>query len=159
MNYYDYNYNYGQSVNNLENIAIWTIVSLILAIIGGVLVYFLFVKGKNLKLSPTLKKIRDLLDFKVMLIEPILKIVYLISTIFVILVSFSAISQNFLLFLLILILGPVFIRLIYEASLMLVMIWKNTKQISENTTPKAKEDKKEVEKKETEKKSTKKDEN
>ena len=68
-------------------------------------------------------------------------------------------SKNFLLFLLILILGPVIVRLVYEASLMLVMIWKNTKQISDNTSPKAKEDKKEVEKKETEKKSTKKDEN
>ena len=155
MNYYDYNYNYGQTVNNIESVAVWTIVSLILAIIGGVLVYFLFVKGKNLKLSPTLKKIRDLLDFKVMLIEPILKIVYLISTIFVILVSFSAISQNFLLFLLILILGPVFIRLIYEASLILVMIWKNTKQISENTSQKTKD----TEKKETEKKTSKKDDN
>ena len=155
MNYYDYNYNYGQTVNNIESVAVWTIVSLILAIIGGVLVYVLFVKGKNLKLSPTLKKIRDLLDFKVMLIEPILKIVYLISTIFVILVSFSAISQNFLLFLLILILGPVFIRLIYEASLILVMIWKNTKQISENTSPKTKD----TEKKETEKKTSKKDDN
>ena len=155
MNYYDYNYNYGQTVNNIESVAVWTIVSLILAIIGGVLVYFLFVKGKNLKLSPTLKKIRDLLDFKVMLIEPILKIVYLISTIFVILVSFSAISHNFLLFLLILILGPVFIRLIYEASLILVMTWKNTKQICENTSPKTKD----TEKKETEKKTSKKDDN
>ena len=49
MNYYDYNYNYGQTVNNIESVAVWTIVSLILAVIGGVLVYFLFVKGKNLK--------------------------------------------------------------------------------------------------------------
>ena len=113
--------------------AMWTVVSLVIAIIGGVLVYFLFIKGKDLKLSDGLKKFRDLLDFKIMLIEPILKILYLVFTIFVILTSFNLITTNFLAFLLMLILGPVIIRIIYEASLMLVMFWKNTKVIGDNT--------------------------
>lgn len=126
-----YNY-YNDSVNAIAGTVVWTIIALILAIIGGVLVYFLFIKG-NLKLNPGLKKLRDVLDFRVMLIEPMLKILYLIGTIFIILFSFSFITVNFLTFILMLLLGPVLIRLLYEASLILVMIWKNTKIISDNT--------------------------
>ena len=132
MNYY--NYDFEHAINTVEYAATWAIVSLVLAIIGGVLVYFLFIKGKDLKLSDGLKKLRDLLDFKIMLIEPILKILYLVITIYVILISFNFITTNFLTFLLVLILGPIIIRIIYEASLMLVMIWKNTKIICENTS-------------------------
>ena len=132
MNYgYGYNDIYSVS-NSLQGMAIWTIVALILSIIGGILVYFLFIKTNN-KLSDNLKKLRDLLDFRIMLIEPILKIVYLIGTIFIILFSFNFITINFISFLLTLIIGPVIIRIVYEASLILVMIWKNTKIISDNT--------------------------
>ena len=132
MNYgYGYNDIYSVS-NSLQGMAIWTIVALILSIIGGILVYFLFIKTNN-KLSDNLKKLRDLLDFRIMLIEPILKIVYLIGTIFIILFSFNFITINFISFLLMLIIGPVIIRIVYEASLILVMIWKNTKIISDNT--------------------------
>ena len=132
MNYgYGYNDIYSVS-NSLQGMAIWTIVALILSIIGGILVYFLFIKTNN-KLSDNLKKLRDLLDFRIMLIEPILKIVYLIGTIFIILFSFNFITINFISFLLMLIIGPVIIRIAYEAALILVMIWKNTKIISDNT--------------------------
>ena len=137
------NYGFDHAIKSVAYGAMWTVVSLILAIIGGVLVYFLFIKGKDLKLSAGLSKLRDLLDFKIMLIEPILKILYLVITIFVILISFNFITTNFLAFLLALILGPIIVRIIYEASLMLVMIWKNTKVIADNTSkPKEKEEKK-----------------
>ena len=127
------NYGFEQAIEGVAYAAMWTVVSLILAIIGGVLVYFLFIKGKDLKLSAGLTKLRDLLDFKIMLIEPILKILHLVITIFVILISFNFITINFLSFLLTLLLGPVIVRIFYEASLMLVMIWKNTKIIADNT--------------------------
>lgn len=137
------NYGFDHAIESIAYGAMWTVVSLILAIVGGVLVYFLFIKGKDLKLSTGLSKLRDLLDFKIMLIEPILKILYLVITIFVILISFNFITTNFLAFLLALILGPVIVRIIYEASLMLVMIWKNTQVIADNTSKsKEKEEKK-----------------
>lgn len=130
-NNYDYD-SIDRVVETGQAMAVWTIVALILAIVGGILVYFLFIKG-NQKLSKGLKTLKDLLDFKIMLIEPILKVLYLIVTIFIILFSFNFIAVNFLVFLLFLILGPVVVRLIYEGSLILIMIWKNTKIISENT--------------------------
>lgn len=140
MNYgYGYNDIYSVS-NSLQGIAIWTIVALILSIIGGILVYFLFIKTNN-KLSDNLKKLRDLLDFRIMLIEPILKIIYLIGTIFIILFSFNFITINFISFLLTLIIGPVIIRIVYESALILVMIWKNTKIISDNTKKEKDKDK------------------
>ncbi len=128
-----YGYGIEEAVESVAYTAMWTVVSLILAIIGGILVYFLFIKGKDLKLSAGLQKLRDLLDFKIMLIEPILKILYLVITLFIMLSSFSLITVNFLGFLLMFILGPIAVRIIYEASLMFLMIWKNTKIIADNT--------------------------
>ena len=129
-----YGYGIEKTVESAAYAAMWTVVSFILAIIGGILVYFLFIKGKDLKLSNGLQKLRDLLDFKIMLIEPILKILYLVITLFIMLSSFSLITVNFLGFLLMFILGPIIVRIIYEVSIMFLMIWKNTKIIADNTT-------------------------
>lgn len=133
------NYGLESAVESVAYAAMWTVVSLILAIIGGILVYFLFIKAKDLKLSDGLEKLRNLLDFKIMIIEPILKILYLIATIFIILFSFNLITINFIGFLLLLIFGPIIIRIIYEASMILIMIWKNTKIIADNTSKEKKE--------------------
>lgn len=130
-----YNFEYDTSTidnafNSVANAAMWTVIAFILAIIGGVLVYFLFVKSDK-KVSDNLMKLKDILDFKTMLIEPLLKTLYLIFTIFIILFSFNLIAVNFLGFLLCLIIGPVLIRIVYEAAMILIMIWKNTQEINE----------------------------
>ena len=129
-----YNYDYINSPSNtaaLEGSAIWGIIASVLAVIGGILVYFLFIKKDNKGLSKKLVTLKELLDFRIMIIEPILKVLYLIGTIYVILVSFSFISVSFLLFLVILILGPIVIRLVYEGFQIMIMIWKNTKEIAQ----------------------------
>ena len=133
-----YNYDYINSPSNtaaLAGSAIWGIIASVLAVIGGILVYFLFIKKDNKGLSKKLVTLKELLDFRIMIIEPILKVLYLIGTIYVILVSFSFISVSFLLFLVILILGPIVIRLVYEGFLIMIMIWKkrnSTKKIIRN---------------------------
>lgn len=107
------------------------IITLILSIISGVLVYIFFLSPKKEnKLSPLLKYLKDFLNFDKMVIETILKIVYLISTIFVILTSFNFIAYDFGLFFLNLILAPIFIRLVYELILINICIWKNTTAIN-----------------------------
>lgn len=130
---YDYDY-IGGSSNNIGSAAagsvIWGIIAAVLAVVGGILVYFLFIKKDNKGLSKKLVTLKELLDFKIMIIEPILKVLYLIGTIYVILFSFSFIGQSFLLFLIVLILGPIIIRLVYEGFLIMIMIWKNTKEIA-----------------------------
>lgn len=108
---------------------VWTVIAIILAIAAGIAVYFMFVKSDK-PVSENLQKIRDLLDFKTMLIEPILKIVYIILTIFIVLFSFGLISTSFILFLIVLIFGPLTLRITYELMMINIMIWKNTKEIN-----------------------------
>ena len=132
MNNYDYLIGETTSTaNKLAGTAIWTIIAFIIAIAAGIMIYFMFVKD-NKPVSENLQKLKDLLDFKTMLIEPILKVVYIIATVFVILFSFGLISLNFVSFLLVLILGPIAIRIVYELMMINIMIWKNTKEINSN---------------------------
>lgn len=132
-----YNYNAVSSLNNtantLEGMGVWTIISLILAIVGGILVYFLFVKVKEDPKNKFLKWLKDFLAFKTMWIETILKVLYYILTIFFILGSFALIPVSFLSFISTLVLAPIVIRLIYEFSMMFIMIWRNTADIAKNT--------------------------
>lgn len=132
-----YNYNAVSSLNNtantLEGMGVWTIISLILAIVGGILVYFLFVKAKEDPKNKFLKWLKDFLAFKTMWIETILKVLYYILTIFFILGSFALIPVSFLSFISTLVLAPIVIRLIYEFSMMFIMIWRNTADIAKNT--------------------------
>lgn len=115
---------------------IWSIIASVLAIIGGILAYYLFVKAKGTPKNKFLVWLKDFLAFKTMWIEPIMKVLYYISTIFVILVSFSFISVSFLTFIAVLVAGPIVIRLTYEAVMMFIMIWHNTQAIADNTKKK-----------------------
>ena len=130
----DYDYLLGETTNTVNKVAgtaVWTVIAFIIAIAAGIMIYFMFVKD-NKPVSENLQKLKDLLDFKTMLIEPILKIVYIIATVFIILFSFGLISLNFVSFLMVLILGPIAIRIVYELIMINIMIWKNTKEINDN---------------------------
>ena len=125
----------GSSSNAMAGASIWMIIAAIIAIVGGILVYFLFVKAKTEPKGKFLKWLKDFLSFKVMWIEPILKVVYYIATIFIVLNSFSFLGlggYGVLMWLLTLILGPVILRVAYEATMMFIMIWRNTRDIAEN---------------------------
>ena len=129
---YDYypNNSITETVSTIDNIAIWLIVSLVLAIIGGVTIYFLFVKSDKKIENKNLEWFKNFLGFKKMLIEDLLKITYLILAIFITLYSFALIAVNFFGFVLVLTLGNLMLRIVYEASLVLIMIWKNTTEIN-----------------------------
>lgn len=110
---------------------IWTIVSVILAIIGGIVLYFTFLSKKNEgKFTGFLGWLYDFLTFKKMMIENVLKILYIIVSLFVTLSSFGLISISFLAFLLTLVIGNVLTRVIYELLLVKLVICKNTTEIN-----------------------------
>lgn len=145
--YYNYDYDdidgllgsYGSQASAIQGVGIWMIIAAILAIIGGILVYFLFVKSKTEPKGKFLKWLKDFLAFKVMWIEPILKVVYYIATIYTILFSFSFLAlggMGVLYFFMCLILGPICVRLLYEMTMMFIMIWHNTRDIAEQTKKK-----------------------
>jgi hypothetical protein len=119
--------------------SIWGIIALVLAIVGGILVYFLFVNAKTEPKGKFAKWLKDFLSFKIMWIEPILKVIYYVATIFTVLYSFTFLAlggYGFLMFLMCLVLGPIIIRIVYEATMMFIMIWRNTRDIAENTKKK-----------------------
>ena len=110
---------------------IWTIVSVILAIIGGIVLYFTFLSKKNEgKFTGFLGWLYDFLTFKKMMIENVLKILYIIVALFVTLSSFGLMSISFLAFLLTLVIGNVLTRVIYELLLVKLVICKNTTEIN-----------------------------
>ena len=108
----------------------WAIASLVLAIIGCFLVYFLFVVKKENPKQSFWAWLKDFLSFKKMLIETILKIAYLFFAIYITLSSFALISYDFLYFVLYLVFGNIIARLLFEGMLILIMIWKNTSEIN-----------------------------
>ena len=121
---------------------VWVILSLILAVVGGILVYFLFLSKKNEgKFTGFLGWLYDFLSFKKMFLEALLKVTYLIVAIYITLYSFVLIGESFLAFLLTLVLGNVVTRVVYEFSLILLVICRNTTDIAKNTSKKVEEKK------------------
>jgi len=135
----EYNAIYNTTATLPEGVQIWFIIASILAIIGGILLYFLFVAKKEAPKGKFAKWLKDFLSFKIMWLEPILKVTYYILTIGCILGSFAFLGfggSGVLMFFFTLIGGPILIRLGYEMTMMFIMIWHNTRDIAENTKKK-----------------------
>ncbi len=109
---------------------VWVTVAFVLAILAAVGGYFFFVKPDKEYPNKIVTWLRNFLNFTELLIEPILKITYIFLTIYVILTSFSLIKYDFLTFVEYLLISVVSIRVVYEASMLLIGIWKNTKDIN-----------------------------
>lgn len=130
------------SSSDAVNSSIWLIVSIILAVVGGILIYFLFLSKKNEgKFKGFVGWLYDFLSFKKMFMEALLKITYLIVALYITLSSFALIGVNFWAFLGTLIIENVVARLIYEFSLLLLVICRNTTEINKKLSKKDKEDK------------------
>lgn len=117
--------------------SVWTIVSLVLGIVGGLAVYFMFLKKENEnKFEGFLGWLYNFLNFKKLSIETILKVTYLMIAIFITLASLSSISESFISFLVILIIGNFIVRVIYEFLLLQIMLYRNTTEINNKLTKK-----------------------
>lgn len=124
-------YNTSYYARSAANVSVWMIVSIVLAIVGGILVYFLFLNKKNDgKFNGFVGWLYDFLSFKKMFLEALLKITYLIMALYVTLASFALIGINFLNFLLVLVFGNLAVRIVYEFALILLVICRNTSDIN-----------------------------
>lgn len=118
---------------------VWTIIAAVLAIVGGIALYFLFTSKKNKgEFKGFLAWLHSFLRFDKMLIESILKIVYLILALFITLSSFGIIGTSFLGFILELVLGNLILRVLFEFSILGIQLWKNTTEIKEEITERKK---------------------
>ena len=136
---YDYGYDMLGSTSSAPSMGmgalIWTILALIAALVGCFLVYFMFVKKDGKEKTKFLNWLKEFLRFDIMLIEPIIKIVYIFAAIFLTLFAFTFFAlgfAGFLLWLLTITLGNIGLRLVYEGIMIRIMIWKNTTEIKKN---------------------------
>lgn len=128
--------------------SIWLIIAAVLAVVGGFVLYFTFLSKRNEgKFTGFLGWMYEFLNFKKMTIEGILKVTYLIVALYITLGSFAFIGTSFLAFLSMLVFGNLTARIIYEFSLILLVICRNTTEINnklgtENKKETKKDDKK-----------------
>lgn len=134
-----------KTANTVQTLGIWTIIALVLAICGGIALYFTFLSKKNEgKFTGFLGWLYDTLRFKNLVIETLLKITYLILAIFITLFSFGLVAVNILSALGVLIFGNLAVRIVYEFSLMTIIICKNTSDINSKLNKKEEVKKEEV---------------
>lgn len=127
------------------NTGIWYVVSIVLAIIGGIALYFtVFAKSNEKKYTGFMKWLYDFITFKKMMLESLLKIIYIVIALYITLSSLALISVSFVGFLVQIIFGNILARIIFEFSLVLLTICKNTTELNDKieVTKKKKEENK-----------------
>ena len=121
---YSYSYYHGSN-------PVVTVILFLIALVGGVCAYLMFVKSDEEPKDPRLLKLKEFLSFKKMIIEGLLKATYIVFALFVTLYSFLImVDTSFITGLMLLILLNILLRIGYEASLIVLLIWRNTSDIS-----------------------------
>ena len=134
-----FNPGYYGDLNNGIAIAIvaWQIISIIAAIAGAFVMYFVFLSKKNEgKFKGFVKWLYEFFSFKKMTLEVILKICYMITAFYLTLSSLSFIAVNPLMFFLQLIVGNLIARIAYEGAILLLNVHKELVEINKNTSKK-----------------------
>lgn len=119
----------------------WLVVSAVIAIIGGIVGYIVFVSKKKDGYTGFVAWLHDFLNFKTYFINMVLKVLYMITAIYITLSSFSYIRASVAAFFLVLIFGNLLARIGYELMLMLITLVDNTTEINNKLSGKKVEEK------------------
>lgn len=131
-----------KTASALEGLGIWSIIALVLAVCGALVMYFWFLNKKNDgKFKGFVAWLYDMFSFKKMIVEALLKITYLFVTLFLTLYSLGLLFVTPLPAIALLLIGNLGIRIVYEFSLMMVMICRNTSDINSKLNKKVVEEK------------------
>ena len=110
---------------------VWIIISVLLAVIGGIFLFnTYFYKDKAKEYSGLKKVLYDFVNFKFTIIEPLFKVLYLIIAITLTLSSLSLITTNFFKFIGVLVFGNILVRLIFELLLLILKLFKDVSEIN-----------------------------
>ncbi len=121
---YSYSYYHGPN-------PVVTVILFLIALVGGICAYLMFVKSDEEPKDQRLLKLKEFLSFKKMIIEGLLKATYIIFALFITLYSFQImVGTSFITGLMLLILLNIMLRIGYEASLIVLLIWRNTSDIN-----------------------------
>lgn len=110
---------------------VWIIISILLAVIGGIFIFTTyFGKDKEKNYTGYKKTLFDFLNFRITIIEPIFRVLYLIVAIAITLCSFSYITTNFFEFVGTLVFGNIIARLLFELLLLTLRLFKDVSEIN-----------------------------
>lgn len=122
------------SYSTAQTVTVLSIIFLVAALAGGVVLYFLvFGKKKDGKYQGFMKWLYDFVHFRVLTVEAIVKILYLISAIAVTLSSFLYFAGGLIGLLLCplqIVLGNILVRVAYEFAIMMILLVRNTNEIN-----------------------------
>ena len=136
MSYYDSSYFNNPTVttvtSNITGQLIWTIIAIVISIVGGIALYFtIFSKKNDEKYKGVMAVLYNLVHFKYFVIDDIFRILYIISVLFITLYSFSFIGKWQ--FLVILVGGNLLLRISYEFMMLFMELCHNVRNISNKT--------------------------
>ncbi len=122
------------SYSTVQTVTVLSIIFLVAALVGGVVLYFLvFGKKRDGKYQGFMKWLYDFVHFRVLTVESVAKILYLVSAIAVTLSSFLYFAGGLIGLLLCplqIILGNIIVRVAYEFAIMLILLVRNTNEIN-----------------------------
>lgn len=126
-----YDYAYKTSVGGFYT---FKLVTFIIAIAATIIIYTVFMDKRNKDTySNPLKKLFDYLHFNKFFMEPILKITYIFSSLYLTISAFGYIGTSFFFCLLILILGNIILRMTFEVLMVIYKIYLNLNEINKKT--------------------------
>lgn len=137
--YYGYSSSPSSFLSNSSTTAVVMIVCLILSIIGGIVLLLTFLSKKNeYKFTGFLGWLYKFLNFKTMFAETLLRALYIILTCWLTLSALGnllfstggSIGGKLLTFLLTVTLGNIALRLVFEFSLVVLVICRNTSEMN-----------------------------
>ena len=121
-----YGYGSPSSLSRLAGVGTGGVIALILGIILGIIVYFIFVKKDRTSYEGKVRKLHDVLNFRKLYLESFIKILYVICAIFiavfsiVLLFTSGSFGAGLLAFIFTLVIGEVVTRLIYESAILIL---------------------------------------
>lgn len=124
-----YNFAYGAGMAATVEVAIGVIAAIVLSIL---ICIFILPEKRRENLSPFFLWLHDQVNFRVLWIEKILKVLYIIATMFCVCIGFFLLfGVTFFLGILLIVFGIFITRITYEFLLLQILILKNTRQINE----------------------------
>ena len=117
---------YTYSYRAASGLATGGVIALILGIILGIIVYFFFIKKDRSNYGGKLLKIHDVLNFRKLYLESFLKVLYVICAIMIAvmaivsLFSSGSFGAGLLSFIVLLVVGEVIVRLLYESAILVL---------------------------------------
>ncbi len=126
-----YRYSSGYHHSGADTMATLGILAFIAALVCTVLLMVLVTPEKRRdRLNTFFKALADLFNFKGLLLEYILKALYIFLTLCSIFTGFFSLFTEPLTGLLLMILGPIVLRVVFEFYMMLVILVKNVSQLN-----------------------------